>query len=236
MSQPFLSIIIPAYNEEQRLPASLQKIVDYLPLQDYEAEVLIVDDGSQDGTVELAKSYRDKWPVRVLENERNRGKGFTTRRGMLEARGEWRLFSDADLSTPIDELEKFWPLTEQGYEVLIGSRALPDSEVEVHQAWYREKMGRTFNMILQMISIRGIKDTQCGFKMFSAKAAREIYSEMTIDGFAFDVEALLRAQRKDYKIAEIPVRWINSEDSRVSILRDSMRMLWDVIKLRFRLR
>ena len=234
MSELALSIIIPTYNEEQRLGRSLEAVEDYLQRQEFAAEVLIVDDGSIDRTVEISRGFADRLPLRVIAQQDNRGKGCSVRVGMLEARGQWRLFTDADFSTPIDELDKFWPKTKEGGEVLIGSRALTQSQVDVHQNPLRETMGRVFNLLLRMLGLSGIRDTQCGFKMFSARAAELVFNELELDGFAFDVEALLRARRHKLHIEEIPVRWINSPDSKVRVVRDSLRMLLDILRLKFR--
>lgn len=234
MSELELSIIIPTYNEEQRLARSLMAIDDYLKRQDYAGEVLVVDDGSRDRTVEVAEGFLDRMSLRIIAQEVNRGKGRSVRAGMLAARGKWRLFTDADLSTPIEELDKFWPRTKEGCEVLIGSRALAGSQVDVHQNPLREAMGRVFNLLLRMSGLSGIRDTQCGFKMFSARAAGLIFEELELAGFAFDVEALLRARRHDLRIAEIPVRWINSPDSKVRVVRDSLRMLFDIMRLKIK--
>ena len=234
MSSIHLSIIIPAYNEETRLPATLEAIEGYLNSKSFPAEILIIDDGSKDGTLGVVEAFKHRLPLQLLVNKQNRGKGFSIRRGMIEAQGAWRLFSDADLSTPIEDLEKFWPATKEGFEVVIGSRALPESEIQIRQSWHRELMGRCFNMIIRCLGLSGIRDTQCGFKLFSARAANQIFPKIQLEGFAFDVDVLLRAQRAELKIKEIPVKWINSPDSRVNILRDSLRMLKDVIRLRFR--
>lgn len=231
---PRLSVIVPAYNEEERLKESLPKILTYLDAQNYSYEVVVVDDGSADGTSKVAGEIGGHRPVRVLRNEPNSGKGYSIKRGMMEARGEYRLFSDADLSTPIEELGKFWPLAGDGNDVVIGSRALPDSVLEVRQAFYRELMGRAFNLIVQTLLVGGIRDTQCGFKMFSARAAEKIFPLQTLAGFSFDVELLVLARKHGFKIAEVPVRWINSPASKVSAWRDSTRMFADLIRLKFR--
>lgn len=213
----FLSVVIPAYNEEQRLGRSLPVIIDHLKKQDYTWEILVIDDGSRDKTSEVALSF-DEPRVRVHKNTPNRGKGYSIRRGMLEARGLWRLFSDADLSTPIGELDKFWAYTDDGYDVVIGSRALPESDLEVRQPKSRELAGRIFNTAVQTFLVRGLLDTQCGFKLFSADAANAVFPRQTLHGFAFDVEILMLAQKLGFKIKEAPVRWVNDEGSKVSTL------------------
>lgn len=212
-----LSVVIPAYNEEERLAKSLPVILDYLRKQDFTWEVVVVDDGSADKTSEVAMSFNEP-NVRVLRNEPNRGKGYSIRRGMTEARGAWRLFSDADLSTPIEELDKFWPHTSEGYGVIIGSRALPDSDLEVRQSRSRELAGRVFNTAVQTFLVPGLCDTQCGFKLFSGAAADKIFPLQTLHGFAFDVEVLMLAHKHGFKIKEVPVRWVNDPGSKVSTL------------------
>lgn len=229
-----LSVIIPAYNEELRLAESLPKVFEYLRRREYAWEVLVVDDGSSDRTSEVARELSRGYPCRVLRNEPNRGKGYSIRRGMLEAHGRYRLFSDADQSTPIEEMEKFWPYLEQGYAVVIGSRALEGSRLEVRQKRYREMMGRVFNFLVRMLLLRGIHDTQCGFKAFSAEAAQVVFHEQQLHGFSFDVELLMLASKRGFRIKEVPVRWINSPASKVSAWRDSTRMFWDLLKLKLR--
>ena len=231
---PHLSVVVPAYNEELRLRESLPAIIAYLSAQSYGWEILVVDDGSSDNTGVVAAELGRGHPLRVLRNEPNAGKGASIRRGMMEARGRYRLFSDADLSTPVAELEKFWPAVADGCDVVIGSRALPESKLEVRQAAYREMMGRIFNVLVRVLLVRGIHDTQCGFKLFSEKAARDVFPKQKLRGFAFDVELLMLAQRAGMKIREVPVRWINSPASKVSALRDSTRMFLDLLALRFR--
>lgn len=212
-----LSVVIPAYNEEERLSRSLPVIFDYLGKQAYSWELLVVDDGSRDRTSEVAMAVGEP-RVRVLRNEPNRGKGYSIRRGMLEARGQWRLFSDADLSTPIEELETFWPYTTQGFDVIIGSRALPESDLEVRQPKSREFVGRVFNTAVQTFLVPGLCDTQCGFKLFSGEAADAVFPHQTLHGFAFDVEILMLAHKYGFKIKEAPVRWVNDPGSKVSTL------------------
>lgn len=210
-----LSVIIPAYNEELRLARSMPIILDHLREQTYTWEIVIVDDGSKDETSAVANGFSDS-RVRVLRNEPNHGKGYSIKRGMLEATGQWRLFTDADLSTPIAELDKFWPYTTQGYDVVIGSRALPESDLEVRQSKSRELAGRIFNTLVQVFFVQGLADTQCGFKLFSAPAAQRIFTRQKLHGFAFDVEILMLARQAGYKIKEAPVKWINDPGSKVS--------------------
>jgi dolichyl-phosphate beta-glucosyltransferase len=176
---------------------------------------VVVDDGSRDRTAERAEAAG----ATVLRNEANRGKGYAVRRGMLAARGARRLMTDADLSTPIEELERLGARIDEGYDVVIGSRALPGARIEVRQPWYRENMGRLFNLFVRALAVPGVTDTQCGFKLFTAAAARDVFAAARLDGFSFDVEALFLARRKGYRIAEVPVVWRNDAASRVSLLR-----------------
>lgn len=230
---PYLSVIIPAYNEEERLKESLPRVFDYLSQQEYAWEVIVVDDGSRDSTSAVAQRLGVGPNCRVLRNEPNRGKGYSTRRGMLEAHGKHRLFTDADLSTPMEEIGKFWSYVEAGYAVVIGSRAAKGAALEVRQKLYRELMGRAFNVLVQVFLVGGIRDTQCGFKLFSAEAAECIFRKQTLDGFSFDVELLILARKHGFRIKEAPVRWRNSPASRVSAWRDSIRMFADLLRLRF---
>jgi len=216
-----ISIIIPAYNEQARLPDTLRRVERYLRESGWNfQEMLIVDDGSTDGTADAATDFAKTNPnVRVLRNPGNRGKGFSVRHGMLEARGEWRLFSDADLSTPIEELEKLWCAVEPGADqVAIGSRAIDRSLIGVHQPGYREAMGRIFNGVMRVATGLPISDTQCGFKLFRADVAEEVFSRQRIERFGFDAEVLYIAARRGYGIAEVPVRWNHVEGSKVGIL------------------
>lgn len=230
----YLSLIIPAYNEQARLPATLDRLREYLAAQTYSYEVIVVDDGSRDGTRAVIERHATKWEqLRCLPNDRNRGKGYSVKHGVLESRGTDILFSDADLSTPIEESERLLRLIANGEcDVAIGSRALPDSDLEVRQPFWREMMGRTFNKIVQRLSVPGISDTQCGFKAFRGDVARKLFALQHIEGFAFDVEVLYLARKFGYRIVEVPIRWVNSPDSRVSGLKHSWHMLAEVLSIR----
>lgn len=234
VSSTFLSIIIPAYNEEARLAETLPVLKAYLDRQEYSWEVVLVDDGSKDRTTEIFHKIFSPERGRSFKNSPNRGKGYSIRRGVEEAWGEVVLFSDADFSTPIEEFPKLHHHIQNGFDVAIGSRSLPESDLQVHQAWVRESMGKMFNLLVQGILLRGFKDTQCGFKCVRRKDAVPIFSQMTIDGFGYDVEFLFLAQKNGLKIKETPVLWRNHPDSRVRILQDSFRMLTDLIIVRFR--
>jgi dolichyl-phosphate beta-glucosyltransferase len=229
-------VVIPAYNEESRLPPTIKEIHRFLVHRSYDAEILVVDDGSRDRTRAVAKEAEAVCPsLRVLGYPKNRGKGFAVKTGVLAATRDAILFSDADLSTPIEELDRLWSWMDRGYDVVVASRSRHSSDVVVRQPFYREYMGRTFNMIVSMIAVRGIRDTQCGFKLFRRDAAHRIFSRLATDGFAFDVEALLRARKSGLRIAEVGVRWINSPQSRVHPVRDSARMLLEILRMRSRI-
>ena len=230
MSDPSLSVVIPAYNEAGRLPRTLGRLGAYLASQGTSHEILVVDDGSTDGTAEAA--LRAGVPcVTVIRTEPNRGKGHAVRRGMLLARGERRLMTDADLSTPIQELPRLLARMDEGYDVAIGSRALPGANIEVHQSWYRENAGRVFNLLVRAIALPGLHDTQCGFKVWRADAAREAFGVARLDGFCFDVEVLFVARRRGRRIVEIPVTWRNDAATRVGTFR-GMAAFTDLLRIR----
>jgi len=228
-----LSVIVPAYNEERRLEPSLRRVLDYLVRRGTSYELLVVDDGSRDATSRVAAEFADQG-VRVLRHERNRGKGAAVRTGLLASRGRKVLISDADLSTPIEEVEKLEPFLQDGTPLVIGSRGLADSQIRERQPFYREMMGRTFNRLIRMFGVRGIRDTQCGFKLARGEEGRRIASELKIEGFAWDVEMIWLARRRGYEIAEVGVVWVNSPDSRVDPIRSSFSMLRDIITMRLR--
>lgn len=229
-----LSVIIPAYNEEQRIRDTLHMMQAYLQRQPYTAEIIVVDDGSQDGTASLVRAFDTSPPcISLLQNDRNRGKGFSVRQGFLHAGGDYLLFSDADLSTPIEAVETLLTELQETCDIAIGSRALPGSRVEVHQPWYRENMGRLFNLFVQALAVPGIHDTQCGFKCFRRAAALAICQRMTTERFGFDVEMLYLARRLGYRVREVPVVWRNSPQSRVRVWRDSIAMLNELIQIRW---
>jgi glycosyltransferase involved in cell wall biosynthesis len=237
-----ISIIIPAYNEEKRLPAALRQVIEYLRRGGWPfAEILVVDDGSADGTVQVAERMHAEYPdLRVLRNPGNRGKGYAVRHGMLECRGAWALFTDADLSAPIEELDKLWQAAEQGgVSVAVGSRALDRGLIGVHQSWFRENAGRLFNLSMRLITGLPFRDTQCGFKLFEAGAAREIFRRQLLDGFGFDVEVLFIARRLGYRGVEVPVKWNDVQGTKVSTLRglaaflDPLRVRWNQFRGRY---
>jgi len=228
--QRSISIIIPAYNEEKRLPASLAAVREYLGRSSWDfAEVVVVDDGSRDRTVDVARAAG----VRVLQNPGNRGKGYSVKHGALEASGGWVLFTDADLSAPIEDLEKLWGAAERSQaQVAIGSRAVDRSLVGVHQPLLRELVGRFFNLVMRMVTGLPFRDTQCGFKLIEASAARQVFSRQRLDGFGFDVEVLYIAQSLNYRCLEVAVRWNNVEGTKVSNWRGMLAFL-DLLKVRW---
>lgn len=215
-----LSIVIPAYNEEKRLPGSLDTILEYIGGRFEFVEVIVVDDGSRDGTAECVRQYATTHPaVRLLQNPGNRGKGYAVRHGMLEAKGDWILFTDADLSAPISEIDRlFTAATSAGADVAIGSRALDRSLIGVHQPASREYAGRVFNFIMRLITGLSFMDTQCGFKLYSSAAAHRIFPRQQLNGFGFDVEDLFIARLLGIKVVETPVRWNNVEGTKVSLM------------------
>ena len=229
-SEPLLSIIIPAYNEEHRLPQSLDAIVEWMKTAPYQVEVIIVENGSTDRTTEVAEAYARAHPnIRVIHSEK--GKGAAVRAGFYAGRGEYLFMCDSDLSMPITEVEKFLPPQLNGYDVAIGSREAPGAH-RFNEPAYRHLMGRVFNFIVRTLAVPGFSDTQAGFKMFTREAAMDIFPYQTIDGWTFDVEALYIAQKQGKKIVEVPINWYFDEDSRVDPLRDTWRMFWDVISIR----
>lgn len=232
-----LSLVIPAYNEESRIAATLEKALRYLDAQSYASEVLIVNDGSTDGTRAAARQFLEHQPtvVRYFECGQNHGKGHAVRIGMFEhAVGRYRVYFDADGSTPIEEIEKLWPHFEAGADVVIGSRSIPGAQVEIRQAWFREHMGKMFNVLLRLFRLTRFRDTQCGFKGFTARACEIVFPRQTIMRYSFDAELLYIAERHGLRVAEAPVRWLNSPLSRVHPLTDATRMFWDMLVIRWR--
>ncbi len=228
-----ISVIIPAYNEAQRLPITLRRVREYFTAPANDFEIIVVDDGSTDATEsEVIKAASEFPGIRLIKNETNRGKGFSVRRGILASTKDLILMTDADLSTPIEEIAKLLPFVQNDFDITIGSRAMAESDLAVRQPWYREGMGKIFNIFVRAMILGGIKDTQCGFKLMRGKAARKVFEKCRIDGFSFDVEALYIARILGYKIKEVPVRWLNSPASRVRIIKDSSRMFLDLLWIR----
>jgi glycosyltransferase involved in cell wall biosynthesis len=235
---PRFSLVIPCFNEQARIGETLRVTLDYLAANAPDSELIVVNDGSTDATAEIARERLSGAPVaaRVLENFPNRGKGAAVRSGLLAAREPIGLFSDTDLSTPLEETPKLIePIANGKVDVAFGSRALDRSLIGVHQPWRREQAGRVFNLLVRIATSLPFWDTQCGFKAFRLDVCRPILEAAQIDGFAFDVELLFLAHRAGLRIREIPVHWNHAEGSKVSFFRDSLRMLREVIALRARL-
>lgn len=237
MSSPDLSIVIPAYNEERRLERALKNIREYFcsKRRDLDSiEVLIIDDGSTDGTARIAEAWAEKIPsVRLLPNGENRGKGYSVRRGMLEARGRIALFTDADLSAPIPESEKLLAAIESGFDLAIGSRAIDRSLIIAHQSRFRELAGIIFNRFVRLSTGLPFEDTQCGFKAFVRERCRIVFEQQRIERFGFDPEILFLAQRHGLRAAEVPVRWAHHPATKVHVVRDSVEMFGDLIYIRW---
>lgn len=232
---PSLSIIIPAYNEQRRLAPTLAAVRAYLDSSPYrDVEIVVVDDGSRDGTAALVEAAaKEDARVRLLRNPGNRGKGYSVRHGMLEARGEWMLFSDADLSAPIEELGKLMEAVRDGRAAIaIGSRALDRSLVGVHQSRRRESAGNFFNRVMRLATGLPFKDTQCGFKLYRRDAARAVFARQQLDGFGFDAEHLFIAKVLGFEAVEVPVRWNNVEGTKVSLLGGARPFL-DLLLIRW---
>jgi len=226
----FLSIVIPAHNEEKRLPRTLEQVFAFLEKQDFSAEVVVVENGSADRTFEIAQSFAEKHPqMRVLQND-ERGKGLAVRRGMLEARGQYRFICDADLSMPIEEIVKFVPPALSGFDVAIGSREAPGA-VRYNEPAYRHWGGRGINLIIRLLILPGLQDTQCGFKCFSAEASQRLFKLQTLPGWSFDIELLYLARRAKMRIREIPIHWYFGEDSKVSAVKDALNMIRDIFRI-----
>jgi dolichyl-phosphate beta-glucosyltransferase len=228
---PLLSIVIPAHNEESRLPPSLAKIDAFLKTQPYQAEVIVVENGSKDRTVEVAQAFAADHPyVRVIEAP-VRGKGLAVKVGMLEAIGDYRFICDADLSMPIEELATFLPPHVDGYDVIIASREGKGAN-RVGEPEYRHLIGRVNNWIIKLTILRGFEDTQCGFKMFSRKAAEDLFEVQQMTGIGFDIELLFIAKKRGYKIKEVPITWYFDADSRMRLVGDSMYLLAEIWQIR----
>ena len=235
----YLSVIIPAYNEEKKLPKTLEEIDKYLRRQSYDSEILVVNDGSKDKTAEIVRGL---FPViknlRLIDNKINQVKGAVVRQGMLEAKGDYRIFTDADNSTSIDHIEKMWPEFKNGFEVVIGSRDPRDAKGACQafpQSWLRRRLGDIYNILVQLIcGLWGIWDTQCGFKGFTKKAAENVFPKCKINRFSFDPEFLVIAKKLGYKIKIIPIYWINAPDSTVKF-KSMVKMGFDLLKIRWNL-
>jgi dolichyl-phosphate beta-glucosyltransferase len=235
--RPFVSVVVPAYNEERRLGASLERIAGWLEGRGIDGEIVVVDDGSADGTARVASEQLKGRRGRILRQPENRGKGAAVRRGVLEAHGRWVLLSDADLSTPIEEYDTLASAArERDADVAIGSRGLRESKVEIRQNLVRQTMGKTFNLAIRTMTGLPFRDTQCGFKLMDRERVRPLFEKMVVDRFAFDVEFLFLCRRFGLAVVEVPVIWRNAPGSKVSIFRDPLNMLADVARVRWRFR
>jgi len=233
----FLSVIIPAYNEEKRLPKTLEEIDKYLSRQSYDYEIIVVNDGSKDETAKVVRNLEIRIKnLKLIDNRENHGKGYVVRQGLLEAKGEYRLFTDADNSTSIDQVEKMWPWFEQGYDVVIGSRDVKGAILDPPQPWLRQIiLGEGFKLLRKIIvGLWRVQDTQCGFKALSARTANDILLRCKINRWAFDPEILVITKKLGYKIKEIPVYWKNDPESKVK-LKGMIRMGIDLLKIRWNL-
>ncbi|HPA33121.1 MAG TPA: glycosyltransferase family 2 protein [Anaerolineaceae bacterium] len=232
MSDCFLSIVFPAHNEEKRLPRTLEQTAAFLQAQPYSAEIIVVENGSTDRTLAVAEEHAARFPMLRVIHEEQRGKGRAVRRGMLAARGKYRFFCDVDLSMPITEINRFFPPQLEGAEIVIASREAPGS-VRYNEPAYRHTTGRVFNWMVKTLALPGIEDSQCGFKCFSASAAEALFPLQTIMGWSFDVELLYAARRRGLRIVELDIPWYFNPDSKIHVLRDSWRMFWDLLSIRW---
>ena len=227
-----ISVVLPCYNEEKNLEKNFKKIYAYLKKSYKDFEVVIVNDGSKDNTSQIAASIlKDYDKVKVLDYSKNNGKGYAVKQGVLSSTGEYILFLDIDLSTPIEEIKKLIPFTKE-YKVVIGSRALKQSKIEKKQKWYRIILGKIGNKVIQLLLLPGIKDTQCGFKMFEGKLARDVFRFLTISRWGFDFEVLYLAKKRKAKIKEIPINWHDEGDSKLS-LKDYLTTLIELLKIKW---
>jgi glycosyltransferase involved in cell wall biosynthesis len=232
LSTPFLSIVIPAHNEETRLPRTLQQVFAFLEKQPYESEILIIENGSSDRTLELAQETAKQRANLIVIHEEQRGKGNAVRRGMLAARGQYRFICDADLSMPIEEVSKFLPPALEDFDVAIGSREAPGA-VRYNEPPYRHIGGRAINLAIRLLILPGLNDTQCGFKCFRSDVAADIFQQQTLLGWSFDIEILYLARRKKMRVREIPIHWYFDADSKVSAIRDALRMIMDIFRIHY---
>ena len=231
--RPYLSLIIPAYNEAVRMRSTLETVTAYLDTLGHTYEIIAVNDGSTDDTHRfMIEGASETTALRIVSYEPNRGKGYAVRQGVFASRGEYVAFSDADLSAPIDQLSKLFGAIEKGYDIAIGSRAVKGAEIPVHQPFYRELGGKGLNLIIRLLAVPGIHDTQCGFKLFRGDVAREVFEKCFLTSWGFDVEVLYLARRLGYTIAEIPVIWSHAEGSKIRPIRAGVQLVFDIIRMR----
>lgn len=228
---PFLSLVIPAHNEESRLPTTLEQVFAFLTLQNYAAEVIVVENGSTDRTLEIAQRFASRHTQLKVIHTGERGKGLAVKQGMLAARGEFRFFADADFSMPVSEINRFLPPALPDCDIVIASRETPGA-VRYNEPFRRHLSGRIFNALIRLVVLPGLDDTQCGFKCFRARVAEEIFPRQTMPGWSFDVELLYIARRKGYRIKEIGIPWYFNPETKVSLVRNSLRMASDLFTIR----
>lgn len=235
-----LSVIIPAYNEAERIEGTLKAVSDYFEKQPYDYEILVVNDGSKDGTAQVVRSLTGQIPhLRLIDNKENRGKGAAVRQGMLEVRGDFRLFVDADNAISIEQIESFWPWLNKGYDVIVGSIEVPGAKIEEKAGWHRRILGKLSKLLIRLLAIWEIRDTQRAFKLFPVKAAEDIFRRQTIERWGFDIEVLVIAKKLGYKIKELPVTWINPAGSKVTLksyfntLKELLKIKWNLIAGRY---
>lgn len=230
-SEPLATVIIPAWNEERRMPASLQRVVAFVESQSDPIEVVVVDDGSEDRTAAIVEEFAQQHDfIRLIRNPHG-GKGAAIKTGVSQGRGQYLVLSDTDLSVPIEEIVKFLPPALNGYDVAIASREAPGAE-RIDEPYYRHLMGRVYNLLVRLAAVPGIQDTQCGFKAFRREVARQVFPLQTIEGWGFDVEVLFIARRLGYQIVEIPVRWYYGRESKVKPVKDTLCMVRDLLQVR----
>jgi dolichyl-phosphate beta-glucosyltransferase len=231
IDNPFLTIVIPAHNEEQRLPPALANIDAFLKTQPYTAEVIVVENGSKDRTSDVTREFARTHPYVKLLEVTTRGKGLAVKAGMLAARGDYRFICDADLSMPIEEITKFLPPNYEGYDVMIGSREGPGAK-RIEEPEYRHLMGRILNFIVKLTAVSDFEDTQCGFKMFNRRAADDLFNVQQMTGIGFDVELIYVAKKRGYKIVDVPITWYFNADSRMRLFQDSLKILLEIWQIR----
>jgi dolichyl-phosphate beta-glucosyltransferase len=237
LQTPFLSIIIPAFNEEQRLPHTLEQVLAYLQDQAYMSEILVIENASQDNTYQVAKQFAHDHnsadlPIQVIR-EPQRGKGNAVKRGIFAASGEYRFMCDADLSMPVTEINRFFPPELEDFDISIASREAPGA-VRYNEPAYRHFVGRIFNTLIRVLALPELNDTQCGFKCFKAAVAEDLFHDLDITGWSFDVEILYLAQRRGHRIVEIPIPWYYNPDSHISVVKDSLQMAFDIFRIRLK--
>jgi dolichyl-phosphate beta-glucosyltransferase len=231
LSQPFLSIIIPAHNEEHRLPSTLAQVFDFIKAQSYSSEVLVVENGSQDDTLLIAQGFADRYPQFKVIQEVGRGKGLAVRRGMLEARGEYRFMCDADLSMPISEVNEFLPPKLTDFDIAIASREAPGA-IRYNEPNYRHFGGRLVNLMIRLFALPGLQDTQCGFKCFRTPIAEELFHLQTMNNWSFDIELLYIARLRSYRVIELPIPWYYNPESKLAVVQDAVQMGLDILTIR----